>query len=250
MKFFIKNTLIKAMIPSLSSSHHGIDRLVAHAANVYLGRESQSSLLNELDEYYAGINIEELKSYINYDELLPLLRKKKYKVDILNYKSTAPALWNISKIWDRRLSLLRHFGIRFDLMILSDGEQIPPHAHQGVISGFIILEGRAAIRHFHVEEYLPNSVMARLSVDRILENGEYTVNSENKDNIHWLKSVGKETILFRFNITKLPSNLPSYENLQGRLYVDPSKVSSHKLQELVFINEQQAKRINYNLDIS
>jgi hypothetical protein len=133
--------------------------------------------------------------------------------------------------------------IRLDVLFLKEGKSIPPHAHRGVLSGFLMLEGSSDIRHYHVSCYNDKSVDVTLTVDKTLKPGDHTVNSDQKDNIHWLQGVKNESVLYRFNITGLPSVMPEYKDLAGRMYVDPRNAGKNSVTEISFITEADAKNI-------
>lgn len=80
------------------------------------------------------------------------------------------------------------------------------------------------------------------SVFLMFGKGEYTTNSEVKDNIHWLNGIDNESILFRFNITGLKSTIPDLSSIAGRLYVDPSQIEN-KEEFAPFISQEKAKNL-------
>lgn len=242
----LKKILIRCLIPALAGSDDPLNRLLSVAAKAHLGKASEKVLLEALANYYASLDLETLKKAINYSEIRPKVKASGYKIALLAYQDAATNLWKKLGIWDRRLSLLRLFKIRIDVLFLARGQVIPPHAHRGVLSGFLLLEGASAIRHYNVEQYNHDSVKIKLTVDKTLREGEFTVNSEQQDNIHWLKGVAEESILYRFNITDLKSELPDYTHLAGRLYVDPTSATKTNSAEALFLSEEDAKNVKFS----
>ncbi|MEW9798972.1 hypothetical protein [Alteromonas sp. CYL-A6] len=131
--------------------------------------------------------------------------------------------------------------VSLDLMRFNKGGAIPPHAHVGVASGFYVLQGAVRIQHYHVDEYKNDGVHAHRTIDRRLDAGMFTTNSDEKDNIHWLESVEDDTVLFRVNKLGIPSRL---ENMltAGRLYVDPTAVSD-TTGMIPFVSMQDARTL-------
>jgi hypothetical protein len=226
MKFKIKNYLVKLLNFYLVKSKDPLDILLCKAIALHNNEIAMNILANELDHFYHNTDITMLLEQIKFNELYPQLINSGYKVDVLNYKSPCPWYLNTFKFWDKRLFLLRHCKIRLDLLILEKGACIPPHAHRGVVSGFLVLKGMVGIKHYHVSKYLDDGVICKKTIDKNLSVGDYTTNHDNRDNIHWLCGKDDEAILFRFNITGLSSPLPEYESLAGRMYVNPSNITS------------------------
>jgi hypothetical protein len=222
LKNKIKNLLILLMNNSLRKSHDIFDNLMAVAIQTKRGLASQNDLKNELEKYYNQISKNDLIKKIDYAAASQRLKDnpKGYKVDIYNYDSPCPSLWLRLKLWKNRLKLLRHYQIRSDLLILRKGEEIPPHAHKGIVSGFYLLEGKVTVRHYDIYEYNLDHVKAKKTFDKIIGPGEFTVNSDRYNNIHWLIGEDDVSILYRFNTTSLPSDLPEIENDLGRIYVN------------------------------
>ena len=91
------------------------------------------------------------------------------------------------------------------------------------------------------QEYLD----VELTVDKLLNAGQFTTNCEQTDNIHWLKGIAEESVLFRFNMTGLPSKLPDYDHIAGRLYVDPSEAIRGSVIRVPFISKDKADTLSF-----
>lgn len=246
LKTFIKYQLIKFIYPYLLSYPNNFENLLGSAVGVYLKKTSVTDLDISLNKFYQGLNIDSLKEKIDYKREIKKLNQTTPKIDVLTYTNPCDkTVLNIFNLWKKRLPLLRFCRIRIDLLLLNKGQQIPPHAHKGVLSGFILLEGKVSIRHYHVKEYKDNGVICRKTVDKTLSIGDYTTNHDNKDNIHWLNGEAEQSILFRFNITGLQSEVPEYNNLGGRIYIDPREIKEiNKLAS--FLNSKEAQLLNFN----
>lgn len=245
LKDLIKRQLIKLIYPYLSNYPDHFEKLLASAIGVYLKKESITELDKKLNNFYQEINIVSLKNKIDYKKVLINLGEETSKIDILTFTNPCKSsILNVLNIWNRRLSLLRFCRVRVDLLLLNKNQQIPPHAHRGVLSGFILLDGEVSIRHYHASKYKNNGIVCKKTVDRTLFVGDYTTNSDVKDNIHWLNGVAETSVLFRFNITGLDSSIPECNNLGGRLYIDPSGIDdTEKLAP--FLHSDNVKLLKY-----
>lgn len=245
LKDFIKDKLIKFIYPYLLSDPNNFEKLLGSGVGVYLGKTNIIELNRSLNTFYEELDIESLKSKINFQKEVKNLTLTNSKINILTFNnlSNKPFL-NIFNIWRRRLSLLRFCRISTDLLLLNEGQQIPPHAHRGVLSGFILLEGKVSIKHFHAKEYKDNGIVCKKTIDKTLEVGGYTTNTDNQDNIHWLKGEAEKSILFRFNMTGLKSEIPELNDLEGRIYIDPTSINEvNKLAP--FINSKEVKLLKF-----
>ncbi len=229
LKRILRLTLIKVVRVGLLKSSNKTDILLGHAVSLFLKKTSPQHLDNELSNYYLNSDVDDIIQQIQLNETYHKLIASGYKTDVLNITGTAPHRFlNTFNLWQRRLYLLRFARIRIDLLILKQDASIPAHAHRGVLSGFLVLKGQVNIRHYHVVSYHESGVVCRKSVDKNLTAGGYTTNHDEKDNIHVLTGIDAETVLYRFNITGLPSTIPVFETLAGRMYVDISHINEEE----------------------
>jgi hypothetical protein len=221
----LRRTLIKVVRAGLLKSSNKTDIILGHAVSLFLKETTPQHLENELSNYYKNADVNDIVREVQLDKIYSSLITSGYKTDVLNISGTAPHRFlNAFNLWQRRLYLLRFAQIRIDLIILKQNASIPAHAHRGVLSGFLVLKGQVNIRHYHVVSYHESGVVCRKSIDTNLTPGGYTTNHDEKDNIHLLTGIDFETVLYRFNITGLPSSVPAYETLAGRMYVDISQI--------------------------
>src|SRR5262249_24311091 len=138
----------------------------------------------QLERFYAGLDRPRLMEQIDFAGLAQQLnRPGGYKAAIARLRDDAAAPgW----VWRRRFALLRHLGVRLDVLVLLGREQIPPHGHYRVVSGFYVLDGEVAVRHYDRVREEGGQVLIRPALDTVLRPGDYTTNSEYEQNIHWL----------------------------------------------------------------
>jgi hypothetical protein len=108
-------------------------------------------------------------------------------------------------------------------MILRQDETIPPHGHYRVVSGFYVLDGEVAVRHYNRLEEVGDKVRIRKTIDATLGPCGYTTNSEFHDNIHWLQGLAPQSFLFRLNVKGTPTKTFGGTNRESqRVYIDPT----------------------------
>ncbi|MEM6901434.1 MAG: hypothetical protein AAF583_16910 [Pseudomonadota bacterium] len=225
LKSVAKSICLRALETGLGYSDAPLNRLLKAACEAAHGRLDSEGVRIELDRYYSTLDLNALAEQIDYASLVSRLRQPGgYKVDVLNVQTRQGGPVALLTFGARKLLLLRNRHVRFDLMILRKGEQIPPHMHSGVVSGFYLVEGQVGIRHYDQAEDLPDRVLIKKTIDQTLDPGGYTTNSESHDNIHWLFGHAEQSILFRFNTTNLPRRRFAPGGNGARGYVDPNAI--------------------------
>lgn len=185
------------------------------------GQLGDEEFRRDLDAYYENLTPSACKDLVGLDARLAVLDKPGgYKSAVLRLPED-PVQPSRFDFWARRLRLLQHMGIKIDVMTLKGDSEIPPHGHHGVVSGFYVIEGRVAIRHYDRVECRGNGVFVRKVVDRELGAGGYTTNSEFHQNIHWLRTLSPKAYFFRMSVTGVPG--PTFGGVvDPRVYVDPT----------------------------
>lgn len=204
-----------------------LHNLMGQALRLRAGQISDEDFRRQLDFYFRELDRHRLVEDIGFPEKAERLnRPQGYKSEIMELRDDrALSHWRRRfSIWGRRFGILRHHGFRADVLILRHGEQVPPHGHRRVVSGFYVLEGRVAIRHFdRVQEDGP-MVWVRKVLDATLDPGEFTTNSEFHHNIHWLYGLAPVSFLFRVTVTGTPTATfgTAGDAADERIYLDPS----------------------------
>jgi len=248
--------LVRALVQRLLNDLRPFNRLLGRAALLQFRRIDEEKFRQDLDAFYAQLDAESCKGEIDLAaKASQLNRPGGYKTDIVGLASDSSDDPDRSRFdfWARRFGLLRHLGIRSDVLIVRAGEQIPPHGHSQVVSGFYVLEGEVAIRHYDRVQEFPSYVLLRRVIDTVLGPGGYTTNSEYHHNIHWLLGLAPVSYLFRFTVTDVPvRRFGSSERNGSRIYVDPTVppeasglipapyISGQEAKEVLFLHESQA----------
>jgi hypothetical protein len=226
------------------------NRVLGQAVRLQLGRTSDEQFRQELEQFYATLDREALARSINFEAKAERLnRPGGYKAAIMGLRGDASGAaskkpWHL---WARRFGLLEHIGIRSDMLILRRGEQVPPHGHYRVVSGFYVLTGEVAIRHYDRVREVGDSVMVRKALDTVMGPGGFTTNSEHHHNIHWLYGLAPVSYLFRLTVLGTPTEtFGGPGRLDDRVYVDPTgSPDADGLITARYISHQQAQQVRF-----
>jgi hypothetical protein len=224
----LKTTAVGALVRALSPRmrrRSPYQSLFADAALMQTGRLLPEHFRQKLDDYYANADRARLLDEIEIEEKKRTLNLPGgYKVNIHRLKGDpAPGslAWRVS-LWARRFGLLRRLGIRSDVIILRAGEEIAPHAHERVISGFYVAEGEIHLRHYHRDRTEGDQVLLRVAIDKKCGPGGFGTNSDEFQNVHWLAGLAPASFLLRFTVTGVPAPGNPSGKTRDRIYVDPT----------------------------
>jgi hypothetical protein len=236
------------MLPQFDSSSSRFDRLLGQAVRLQLGQMSDEEFRKALDEFFRGSNSRAVEDEICFERLRPILnRPDGYKAGVERLVGDDAAGRGRSRfnLWARRFGLLQHMHVRSDALILREGATIPPHGHCRVVSGFYLLEGRVACRHYDRVREESGSLLVRKALDLVHEPGGYSTNSEQHHNIHWLQGIAPVSYLFRVTVTETPTAaFGTADTTNERIYVDPTGPSGEDgLIRASYVSEERAKSL-------
>jgi len=247
MKQILARAVLRWQLPRLLRDHHPFNRLMGHAIELQSGHVTDEAFRVQLEGFYRQIDLDAIKLDIDLSSKAARLdRPGGYKTDIsaIGPLPAAAAKGSRFDLWRRRFGLLRRIGIRSDVIILRRDERIPPHGHHRVVSGFCVLEGQVAIRHYDRVGQVDNGLLVRKVLDTTLEPAGFTTNSESFHNIHWLQGLAEKSFLFRVTVVDIPSPVRHDGATDSRLYIDPTGApDSTGIVTAPFISESQAKQL-------
>jgi hypothetical protein len=171
--------------------------LFADAVRMQLGRLPPELFRERLDHFFATADQNQLLDNIELEDRKRQLQVPGgYKINIHYLRGDARpgTLKNRFSLWSRRFGLLRLLGIRSDIIILRAGEQIPPHGHARVISGFYVAEGQIRLRHYHRDRTEGETVCLRKAIDAVCASGGYGTNSDIYQSVHWLAGLAPDPV--------------------------------------------------------
>jgi hypothetical protein len=104
------------------------------------------------------------------------------------------------------------------IFALQKGRSVVPHGHDNMCTGFIVLRGDFAGKHYERVEDAKDHYLIKPTIDRKFKAGESSTISDHKDNVHWFTAESETGFIFNVHILGYnPDNL----NAPGRVYVDP-----------------------------
>lgn len=221
-------------------------RLLGNAVRLQLGRIGDEEFRERLQQFYTTFDRKEWMHRVDSESLKErLARGGSYKAQISRLAGETPRRFSP---WSRRFALLHHLGIRADVLCLRQDEQIPPHGHHRVVSGFYVLEGTVAARNFDRVREDGDRLFVRKTLDRVLNEGDCTTNSEFHQNIHWLLGMAPASYLFRVTVTGVPSATFSDDRHGGeRVYIDPrGQPDAAGIINARYVSEIEAKRVPFH----
>ncbi len=101
---------------------------------------------------------------------------------------------------------------------MKKGRSVVPHGHKNMCTGFIILRGTFAGKHYDRVETHPKHYLIKPTVDRAFKAGEFSTVSDHKDNVHWFKATSDQAFIFNIHVIGYD---PKIEGTSSRLYLDP-----------------------------
>jgi hypothetical protein len=101
---------------------------------------------------------------------------------------------------------------------MKKGRSVVPHGHRNMCTGFIVLRGTFAGKHYDRVEDHAKHYLIRPTIDRAFKAGEFSTVSDHKDNVHWFKATSDTAFIFNVHVIGYD---PKIEGGSGRLYLDP-----------------------------
>jgi hypothetical protein len=249
MKNLAARWALRWSLPRFTHDPDGFHRLLGEAVRLQLGRITDDQFRELFDDYYRTVDRQALMNCLEFEAKAKVLnRPGGYKLPVTRWGNDAAAdRPGRFSIWDRRFGLLGRLGIRSDVLILRNGEQIPPHGHHRVVSGFYVLDGEVAVRHFDRVSPVPSGVRVRKVLDTVIGPGGYTTNSERHHNIHWLAGRAPTSYLFRVTVAGVPGrSFGEQVGTSERVYIDPTEPPDEAgLIVAPFVDEAAAKNLKF-----
>jgi hypothetical protein len=160
----------------------------------------------KLEELYKRVELTELLKLLDLDRVA-----RTVKLPDNGASSTGIDLSKVEGLPERLYFGKQIFGLK-------KGRSVVPHGHRNMCTGFIILRGSFAGKHYDRVEDQPKHYLIRPTIDRKFEAGEFSTVSDHKDNVHWFKATSETAFIFNVHVIGYD---PKIEGSSGRLYLDP-----------------------------
>jgi hypothetical protein len=177
-----------------------------------LGQDLKAHKLKDID---FQTKLEELYKNVDLPELIKLVELDKLTKDLKYPDNGARNLGiDLSKVEGLPTKLV--FGKQ--IFALKKGRSVVPHGHDNMCTGFVILRGDFAGKHYDRVEDHKDHYLIKPTIDRQFKAAEFSTISDHKDNVHWFKAESDHG--FIFNIHVMGYN-PENPKTAARVYVDP-----------------------------
>jgi hypothetical protein len=160
----------------------------------------------KLEDLYKRVDLAELLKLLDFDRLV---RDAK-----LPDNGAANLGLDLSKVEGLPKRLV--FGKQ--IFALNKGRSIVPHGHDNMCTGFLILRGDFAGKHYDRVEDNKDHYLIRPTIDRAFKPGECSTISDHKDNVHWFKAESETGFIFNIHVMGID---PTSKKNSARVYVDP-----------------------------
>jgi hypothetical protein len=160
----------------------------------------------KLEDLYRRVSLAELLKLLDFDRLardakLPDNGAANLGIDLSKVEGLPPRLV---------------FGKQ--IFAMKKGRSVVPHGHDNMCTGFLILRGEFAGKHYDRVEDNKDHYLIRPTIDRAFKPGECSTISDHKDNVHWFKANSETGFIFNIHIMGVD---PQNKNVSARVYVDP-----------------------------
>jgi hypothetical protein len=162
---------------------------------------------SKLEELYRRVDLAELVKFLELDRLAAGV----------NYPERGAASLGVDLGKVEGFAKRPAFGRQ--IFALKKGRSIVPHGHNNMATGFVVLRGKFAGKHYDRVEDRGDHYLLKPTIDRAFKPGESSTVSDHKDNVHWFTA--ETDAAFIFNIHVVGYN-PENKNAIGRVYVDPA----------------------------
>lgn len=159
--------------------------------------------------------MEELYRHVNLPELLQLLDLEKI-ARMTRLPDNGPASVGIDLRKVEGLPEQLSFGKQ--IFCLKKGRSVVPHGHNNMCTGFIVLRGTFAGKHYDRVADEPGHYLIRPTIDRPFGPGEFSTISDHRDNVHWFKATSDTGFIFNVHVIGYD---PAIDLPAGRVYLDP-----------------------------
>ena len=160
----------------------------------------------KLEDLYKRVDLAELIAFIDLDKAVKDVK--------FPDKGAASLGVDISKVE----GLPEHLVFGKQIFAMRKGRSVVPHGHDNMCTGFIVLRGNFAGKHYDRVEDHQDHYLIKPTIDRLFKPGECSTISDHKDNVHWFKA--ETDTGFIFNVHVMGYN-PENKKSAARVYVDP-----------------------------
>ena len=150
-----------------------------------------------IQELYAKIELQELLQFIEFDNLI-----KGFQYPDLGVSTKSIIFPKLKGLPEKTVFLKKIFGMKKNRAII-------PHCHSNMASAHLILNGEMHLRHYEKIQHEGQSLIIEPSIDHMVNVGDHSTISDQKNNIHWF--IANTETAFTFDVIMLDLNDKGYD---------------------------------------
>ncbi len=202
--------------------HSPLERLLYRAVESKrrLGRDARE-LKSAIAQTFRSMGAERARTLTGFARIRQgILRSGSYKRSLFS-RRWPDAAGSLRFRMASRLAVSR--GITFDVLHLPEGAMIPPHGHDGVVSGMLVMEGEAGFRTYDVDGPVQPGLLVPVIPRQAERCGPGGVSTSGEDeNLHWIRACSGPLFLLRFTVSDLFRGFRAEaDRSAARLYLAP-----------------------------
>ena len=177
-----------------------------------LGQDLKDQQLKDID---FQSKLEELYKQVDLPELIKLIDLERLT---RNLKYPARGAANLGIDLAKVEGLPRKLAFGKQIFAMKKGRSVVPHGHDNMSTGFLILSGTFAGKHYDRIEDHEDHYLIKPTIDRTFRPAECSTISDHKDNVHWFKAESEPAFIFNAHVMGYNKENPK---TAARVYVDP-----------------------------
>lgn len=163
---------------------HWAVELEAYCQDLRKGSISQEEWRNQIADLYQKVELSELLTFIEFSSLT-----KSFEFPDLGVATSYVKFPRLEGLPARSAYVKKIFGMK-------KGRAIIPHGHANMLSSHLLLKGEMHLRNFDKIGEEKNHLIIRPSKDHLIQAGQMSSISDEKDNIHWFTATTDEAFTF------------------------------------------------------
>lgn len=225
--------------PMLRCDRRPLPQLLEAGLAVKLDGANDEALRSRLESTFASIGAEGGAAVVDLDRVRPVLEQTRYKHSLFGSNWSRQAGGSAFRLASR---LAAGRGITFDILVLRAGDAIAPHAHEGTVSGMLVVDGEAGFRTYDVIGSDGDDAVLKPGMAGRYGPGGVSTSSTLHHNLHWIHGFAPVSYIFRFTVTNIGgSRTESQARSAARKYCIPAERLPDGLERGVWSDEAAAR---------
>ena len=216
------NMALACMRPMLRADGRPLPCLLEAGLFAKLDGGDDEELRSRLEAVFTSLGADGGAEATGLHRVRARLAQTTYKYGLLG-GSWPPGAGGLSFRIASRLAAGR--GMTFDILVLRSGEAIAPHAHEGTVSGMLVVEGEVGFRTYDVTGASGEDALLKPGLAGKYGPGGLSTSSTAYHNLHWIHGFAPVNYIFRFTVTNLgEARAESAARSAARHYCVPGEV--------------------------